>query len=44
MTKTRQWQSFRMPVNASSFGQADRKEEKVSGYKSNKRGGGESSK
>ncbi len=33
-----------MPVNASSFGQADRKEEKVSGYKSNKRGGGESSK
>lgn len=33
-------QSFRVPVNANSFGQADRKEEKAAGYKRCKRVGG----
>lgn len=31
------WQSFRVPVNASSYGQADRKYEKASGYKRDKK-------
>lgn len=36
-------ESSSVPVNARSFGQADRKEKRAAGYKRDKRGGGESS-